>query len=85
MLAPTESSMPDIPSAQKELIRKVEEGVGDTSLVNNFKKQLKANKDRLSGALDKIKGLIQSMTIGGKTQSIIIPSSEKAAIFGTLL
>lgn len=82
VIAPNEQSMPDIPEIQKDLLKKLEDGVGDNGVVKNFKKELKANKDKLSGALDKIKGIIQSMTVGGKTESIIVPSSEKAALFG---
>jgi hypothetical protein len=83
VIAPNEESMPDIPEIQKDLLKKLEDGVGNGA-VKNIKKELKANKDKLSGALDKIKGLIQSMTIGGKTQSIIVPASEKASIFGKI-
>lgn len=82
VIAPVEQTLPDIPEVQRELLKNIEVSVESGSEISDFKKSLKANKDKLSGALDKIKGLISSMTVAGKTESIIVPATEKVAIFG---
>ena len=82
VIAPTDPGLPDIPEVQKDLLRSFESSLGSNGLVNDFKKGMKANKDKLSSALQKIKGLIGSMTVDGKTESIMVPLSEKVSIFG---
>lgn len=82
VIQPSEQTLPDIPEVQRDILKKLDAAVGSDQEIQDFKKQMKDNKDKLSGALDKIKGLIQSMSIAGKTQSIIVPNSEKVQIFG---
>lgn len=82
VIAPSEQSLPDIPEVQKSLLKNLDEAVGSNGEISDFKKQMKDNQDKLSGALDKIKGLIQNMNVNGKTEAIIVPASEKVLVYG---
>ena len=75
--------MPDIPEVQKTLLKGLQDAGGAEGLGN-----LKGNKlkQKLASAWDKIKGMVSNMNTGdGKSQSIIVPNSEKILIFGKII
>lgn len=85
VIAPNEPSLPDIPEVQRELLKNVENSIGGSDSITDFKKNLRSKKDKLAGQYEKIKGLISNMNTEEGMQTIIIPPSEKTLIIGLLL